>query len=269
MDPVRPSTDGDSVIDEPGFFSQVVEWFTDPFHWEGPFGVPARVAEHLLISAISVAIAAIIALPIGMYIGHRRKFEFLVVSILNLGRAIPSFGLLFLFVLWLGLGLDFPAYLRPAIILAMVLLAIPPILTNTYVGIQAVDPDTIEAARGMGFTEWGVLGKLEIPLGAPLIMAGLRTAAVQVVATATLAAVIAGGGLGRFIVDGFATRDFPQIFAGALLVGLLAILVELGFGLLERLLSPRTTSQGRKRRAEPVPWEQAAQVGQPGGEGGV
>jgi osmoprotectant transport system permease protein len=257
------------VIEEPGFFTQVVEWFTDPLHWEGAFGIPARLLEHIIMSAVSVAIAAAVALPAGLYIGHRRRFEFLVVSVLNFGRAIPSFGLLFLFVLAFGIGLTYPASLRPPILFALVLLAIPPILTNTYIGVQTVDADTVEAARGMGMTEWEVLTRLEVPLGTPLILAGIRTAAVQVVATATLGAVVAGGGLGRFIIDGFATRDFPKIFAGALLVGLLAILVELGFGLLERLLSPRTTSQGRKRRAEPVPWEQAVQVGQPGGARGV
>jgi osmoprotectant transport system permease protein len=242
-----------------------VEWFTD--HWEGSFGIPARVIEHVLMSAISVALAAAVALPAGMYIGHRRRFEFLVVSLANFGRAIPSFGLLFLFVLMLGLGLAYPAYLRPAIILALVLLAIPPILTNTYVGIQSVDDDTLEAARGMGFTEWGVLLRIEVPLAAPLILAGLRTAAVQVVATATLAAVIAGGGLGRYIVDGFATRDFPQIFAGALMVAVLAVFTEVGFSLLERVASPRTASRGPKRRAIDRPLDHAAQAGQPGGGG--
>jgi osmoprotectant transport system permease protein len=257
------------VIEDPGFFSQVVEWFTDPFHWEGSFGIPARLLEHVIMSAVSVTIAAAVALPAGLYIGHRRRFEFLVVSVLNLGRAIPSFGLLFLFVLAFGIGLAYPASLRPPILFALILLAIPPILTNTYIGVQTVDADTVEAARGMGMTEWEVLTRLEIPLGVPLILAGIRTAAVQVVATATLAAVVAGGGLGRFIVDGFATGDDPQIFAGALLVAVLAILTELGFSLLERLVSPRTTSQGPKRRPEPIPLEQAAQVGQPGGAGGI
>ena len=248
-------------MSEPGFLSQVVEWFTDPFHWEGSFGIPARVAEHLIMSAISVAIAAAVALPAGMYIGHRRRFEFLVVSVANFGRAIPSFGLLFLFVLVFGIGLSYPAYLRPPIVFALVLLAIPPILTNTYVGIRNVDPDVLEAARGMGMTEGGLLGRVEVPLAAPLIMAGLRTASVQVVATATLAAVIAGGGLGRFIVDGFATRDFPQIFAGALMVAALAILTEVSFSILERVVAPRMVSPGRRLRSEPVV------AGQPGPAG--
>lgn len=233
-------------MNEPGFFSQVVEWFTDPLNWAGPTGIPARLVEHLQISAISVLIAALVALPIGMAIGHHRRFEFLVVSVANMGRAIPSFGLLLLFVIVFGIG-DEP------VILAMVLLAIPPILINTYIGIQGVDADTLEAARGMGMTELGVLARIEVPLAAPVIVAGLRIAAVQVVATATLAAVAAGGGLGRFIVDGFSSGDRPQIFAGAVIVALLAIVTELGFEALQRLAAPRTTSCGKKpAAAEPA-----------------
>jgi osmoprotectant transport system permease protein len=248
---------------EPGFFAEVVEWFTDPLHWEGAFGIPARLREHLITSGVSVLIAALVALPAGMYIGHRRRFEFLVVSVANMGRAIPSFGLLFLAVLVLGLGLEYPSELRPAILIALVMLAIPPILTNTYVGIQNVDPDTLEAARGMGMSETGILRGIELPLAAPLIVGGLRTAAVQVVATATLAAVVGGGGLGRFILDGFATGDDAQIFAGAVLVGLLAILTEVAFALLQRLVAPRTTSARRRRQPRPA-FEHAARAGQPG-----
>lgn len=236
------------------FFSEALGWFTDPVNWSGSFGIPARTLEHLIMSGVSLAIGAALALPAGMYIGHTRRFEFLVVSLANLGRAIPSFGLLFLFVLWLGTGLSSHPALRPSVIFALVLLAIPPILTNTYVGIQSVDPDTLEAARGMGMSEGHVLSRIEIPLGIPLILAGLRTAAIQVVATATLAAVVAGGGLGRFIVTGFATGDDAQIFGGAVLVAALAILTELAFGFLERAATPRTSSEGRRRR-EPLPLE--------------
>jgi osmoprotectant transport system permease protein len=232
-------------MSEPGFFSELVDWFTDPTHWEGSFGIPTRLVEHLITSAVSVAVAAVIALPVAMFIGHTRRLEFLVVSVANIGRAIPSFGLLFLSVLVLGLGLDSPPSLRPAVLIALILLAIPPILTNTYVGIQNVEADTLEAARGMGMTERQVLGRLELPLAAPLIMAGLRTAAVQVVATATLAAVVGGGGLGRFILDGFATGNDPQIVAGALLVGLLAMATETGLSLLQRAVTPRAMSRRR------------------------
>ncbi len=238
---------------EPGFLGQVLDWFTDPAHWEGSFGIPTRLREHIITSGISVLVAAAIALPLGMYIGHRRRFEFLVVSIANVGRAIPSFGLVFLAVLVFGISLDTPPELRPAILVALVLLAIPPILTNTYVGLQTVDADTLEAARGMGMTEWQVLWRLEVPLAAPLIVGGLRTAAVQVVATATLAAVVGGGGLGRFILDGFASGKDPQIFAGALLVAVLAVLTEAFMGLLQRAVTPRTISTERRRAQEPQP----------------
>ena len=223
---------------EPGFFAQVWDWFTDPANWSGLSGVPARLVEHVQLSGVSLAIAALIALPVGLYIGHRRRFEFLVVSIANVGRAIPSFGLLLLFVILFGIGDE-------AVILAMVLLAIPPMLINTYVGIQGVDPDTLEAARGMGMTEPGVLARIEVPLAAPVILAGIRIAALQVVATATLAAVAAGGGLGRFIVDGFSGGDRPQVFAGAVLVALLAIVTEVTFALIQRAVTPRTRSLGK------------------------
>lgn len=229
---------GGGHVNDPGFFEQVIDWFADPANWSGDFGIPNRLLEHLVMSAVSVGIAVVVALPLAMYIGHRRRFERFVVSVTNIGRAIPSFGLLFLFVLWLGVGLASPPALRPAIILALVLLAIPPILTNAYVGIQGVDDDTLEAARGMGMSEWAILFRVEIPLGMPLIIAGLRTAAVQVVATATLGAVVAGGGLGRYIIDGFAVRDLPQIFAGGLLVAVLAILVDVAIGGFGRILSP-------------------------------
>jgi osmoprotectant transport system permease protein len=238
------SSKGD--MSEPGFFAQVWDWFGDPANWSGSGGIPARLQEHVLISAISVTIAAVVALPAAMYIGHRRRFEFLVVSVANIGRAIPSFGLLFLFVILLGLG-DEP------VVIAMVLLAIPPILTNTYVGIQTVDSDTLEAARGMGMSEAAVLARIELPLAAPVIVAGLRTAAVQVVATATLAAVPAGGGLGRFIVDGFAAGDDPQTFAGAVLVALLAVVTEIAFAFLQRAVAPRTSSVGPRQAADVEP----------------
>ena len=229
------------------FFDLVIAWFTDPLNWSGPFGIPSRVAEHVVMSAVSLAIAAAIALPAGLYVGHRRRLEFVVVSIGNFGRAIPSFGLLFLFVLWLGVGLDWPPSLRPAVILALVLLGIPPILTNTYVGIQGVGADVVETGRAMGMSEARVLAAVEVPLAAPLLLAGVRTAAVQIVATATLAAVVAGGGLGRFILDGIAARDFPQVFGGALLVAALAFATEIAFAVAQRLLTPRRTSRRRRR----------------------
>jgi osmoprotectant transport system permease protein len=186
-------------------------------------------------------LAALIALPIGLYIGHTRKGTFLAVSIANLGRAIPSFAILALSVPFLGIGF------KPTIVTLFVL-AIPPILTNTYVGVEGVDRDAVESARGMGMTGGQILRRLELPLSVPLMLAGLRTSAVQVVATATLAAYIGWGGLGRYIVDGFATGDTVEVVAGAILVALLAIVTELAFGFIERALSPRTTSERRKVR---------------------
>jgi osmoprotectant transport system permease protein len=225
--------------------TETVRWFADRAHWSGSSGVPARMFEHVQISLLAVAVAGLIALPVGMFIGHTRRGEFLAVSVGNLGRALPSFGIL---------ALVFPLTLRYApgsigfapTLIALILLAIPPILTNTYVGVQNVDPDVTEAARGMGLSGRQVLLQLEVPLAAGLIVAGLRTAAVQVVATATLGAVFAWGGLGRFIVDGFAQGDDGMIVAGALLVAALAIMTEVAFTLLERAVSPRTASTRRR-----------------------
>lgn len=231
---------------------ELFTWLTDPVNWSGFSGIPLRLVEHLRISAISLLAAAAVALPAGLYIGHTRRGEAFVVSIANLGRAIPSFAILalaFPLSLRLGLGLsDWPA------IAALFFLGIPPILTNTYVGVKGVDPDTMEAARGMGMSGREVLRSIEIPLAAPLIVAGLRISAVQIVATATLAALVAGGGLGRFIVDGFAQANDGMTMGGAVLVAALAIATELGFGLLERATTPAHDRRGlfatRTRRTE-------------------
>jgi osmoprotectant transport system permease protein len=228
------------------FLRDVASWFADGKHWSGSAGIPARALEHVEISLLSVGVAMAVAVPLALYIGHTRRFQFLVVSLANLGRAIPSFAILVAvtpFTIRWGLGIG----LWPTVI-ALVLLGIPPILTNTYIGVQGVDPDTLEAARGMGMSEWDLLVRVEIPLGIPLIVAGIRTAAVQVVATATLAALIAWGGLGRFIVDGIAIGEagYPQVFAGAVLVATLAVIIEVVFALTERLVSPRTSSRRRR-----------------------
>jgi osmoprotectant transport system permease protein len=220
-------------------------WLTDSASYSGSFGIPARIVEHVLISFQSAGLAAICAIPVGLYIGHTGRLEFLAVSIGNLGRALPSFGIIgFLFpftILWPGKFGYWPTFI------AMFLLAIPPILTSTVVGIKGVDRDTVEAARGMGMTERDVLFKLELPLATPLLVAGLRTAAVQVVATATLWAVAGGGGLGRFILDGMATGRDDRLLGGAILVALLAFATELLFGVIERVTAPRLSSSARRR----------------------
>jgi osmoprotectant transport system permease protein len=228
-------------------FVEVFRWLTDPVHWSGASGIPVRVLQHLEISLSAVVLASALAIPVGLFVGHTRRAEFLAVSIANLGRAIPSFAILVLaYLAFLQLSPSLAFGYGPTVV-ALFLLAIPPILTNTYVGVQAVDADTVEAARGMGMSERDVLLRLEMPLAAPLIMAGLRTSAVTVVATATLAALIGGGGLGRYIIDGFHTNDTVQIVSGAVLVALLSIATEVSFGLVERAVRPRTSSGGRER----------------------
>ena len=214
----------------------VARWLTDPAHWQGPHGIPVRVLEHLELSAVAIAIAGAIALPIALYLGHTGRFAFIAINVANIGRAIPSLALLafgLIIAIALGLGLGF----WPTIFM-LVPLAIPPILTNAYVAIRNVDPDVVEAARGMGYGERQLLRSIEIPLGLPLILSGIRTSAVNVVATATLGALVAGGALGRFIVDGLALQEFDQLVAGAVLVAALAVATEVGFASLERTSAP-------------------------------
>ena len=219
-----------------------IAWFQDPVNWSGDYGIPNRVWEHVWMSGLTTAIGALIALPIGLLIGHTRRGEFLTISIANIGRALPSFGVL---ALVFPLTFDLPGELGFwPIVIALTLLAIPPIVTNTNVAVREVDQSVVEAARGMGMTGGEILRKIELPLGAPIIVAGLRTAAVQVVATATLWALVAGGGLGRYIVDGLVTRttDPGQLIGGAVLVALLALVTELAFNLAQRLTTPRGRS---------------------------
>jgi osmoprotectant transport system permease protein len=214
------------------FVGQVVHWFLDANHWQGDFGIPNRLVEHLSMSAASLAAAAVIALPIGVLLGHFGRGGNLAINISNVGRAVPSFALLVLAVQLVGIG-ALPAFI------ALVALGIPPMVTNSYVGLREVDEDIREAARGMGMRQRAILWRIELPIALPFIMAGVRTSAVNIVATATLAAVVAWGGLGRFIIDGFSQRDTAQIFAGAVLVALLSILVELGLSAAQRLTVPK------------------------------
>ena len=211
---------------------QVAAWFSNAASWVGAGGIPVRIVEHLALTAAAMLLACLVALPIGLYVGHTGRGGGLAIAIANVGRAVPSYALLLL--LFPIFGLDFALALP-----ALVLLAIPPILTNAYVGVRDVEPDLVEAGRGMGLGERQLLLRVEMPVALPVIVAGIRTAAVQVVATATLAALVAGGGLGRFIVDGFALRDDGMLIGGAVLVALLAVAVERGLSLAERrLVSP-------------------------------
>jgi osmoprotectant transport system permease protein len=215
-----------------GFLGDVFDWFTTSAHWHGPNGLPQRVGEHVVLSAVAIGITVVVALPIGIALGHRRRGGTVAAAVANTGRAIPSFALLVLALKIFGLGTT-PTYI------ALVVLAIPPMLVNAYVGISEVDADLRDAARGMGMTGWQVLRRVELPLGLPLVMAGVRTGAVQVVATATLAAFIGEGGLGRYIVDGRAVQDNVTVFAGAFVVALLSVLTEVGLGAVQKAVTPR------------------------------
>ena len=227
--------------------ADVVDWFTTAEHWRGDFGVPHRLTEHALMSAGALAAALVIGLPLGIWLGHRGRGGALAINLSNIGRAIPSLAILALVQQAIGLS-GWPGFgARPALV-ALVALAVPPLVTNAYVGMQGVDRDVVEAARGMGMTGGELLWRVELPIALPLIMAGVRTAAVQVVATATLAAVTAWGGLGRFIVDGFGQRDNAQIVAGALLVGVLALITELALARLQRAV----VSEGLRAEVRPV-----------------
>ena len=234
-------------------FLNGLQWIFDPAHWSGTDGVPTRVLEHLQLSVISLLLASLLALPVGVWIGHTRRWEFLATQSANVGRAIPSFAILSIVFLISVRAFPSLAFGFLPTIVALTLLGIPVILINTYVGIQQVDRDTVEAARGMGMNGGQVLFRLEVPLAAELIITGLRLAAVQIVATTGLAALVAGGALGRYIVDGIALQDDPRVVAGATLIAVLAIATDLAFSLLSRVVSPRLASRGPRRRIVKAP----------------
>jgi osmoprotectant transport system permease protein len=224
--------------------NELIDWFR-----ETPDIAPVML-QHIRLSYFPVVAAILVATPVGMYIGHARRFEMLAVTVANLGRAIPSFAILSLalpIALRLGLGLGFwPAFVP------LFFLAIPPIVTNTYIGIRGVEPDTVEAARGMGLAGMQVLWRVELPLAAPLVITGVRLAAVQSVATATLAAFVGGGGLGDYIRLGIRARDEGFLWGGAILVALLAVVTELVFAGIQRVATPRGRTPSAGSRVEPV-----------------
>lgn len=205
------------------------QWFSDPAQWSGPAGIPVRLAEHAGYSALALLLAALVAIPVGLVTGHTGRGGFLTASLANVARALPTIGVLMLVVLAAGIGLV-------PVMAALVALAVPPVMVNTHEGVRGVDPQLRDAARGMGMRGAQVLLRLELPVALPLILLGLRTAAIQVVSTATIAAYVGIGGLGRFIVDGQARRQFDMVVGGSLLVVVLAVLVTALFFLLRRIL---------------------------------
>ena len=219
-------------------------------HWSGSDGVPARVLEHLEYTFLALAFVCLIALPLGLFVGHTGRGSVAIAGTANALRALPDFGLLVYVVLLISGKLPAGlAYLLPSV-LVLVILGIPAVLSATYAGIQAVDPAARDAAKGMGMTGSQVLWRVEVPNAMPLILSGVRSSMLQIVATATIAAYVSLGGLGRFILDGQSQRDYSQMAAGAVLVGVLAILLDLLVAGLQRLVvSPGVT--GRFRTAGP------------------
>ncbi|WP_427869835.1 ABC transporter permease [Leucobacter luti] len=211
-------------------FADMLAFFTDPANWAGGDGIPMRVLEHLWYSALAVGIGALVAVPIGILIGHTGRGVVLAVGAANVLRALPSLGLMTLLVLLMGLGL-FPP------VLALVALAIPPILAGVYSGIAGVDRSTVDSARAMGMRESQIITKVEIPIALPLIVSGLRNAMLQVIATAMIAAFVNLGGIGRFIFDGLAVYDYGRMLVGAVLVTLLALAVDGALALVGRAVS--------------------------------
>ena len=221
----------------------VASFLGDSANWQpdNPDGITARLLEHLQYTGIALAVAAVIAIPVGLYIGHTGRLAFVAINAGNAGRALPTLGLLSLVVILVGIGLV-------PVIVALVVLAIPPLLTSTYAGLQSVDRATVDAARGQGMRERQVLLRTEVPIALPILMSGVRGATLQVVATATVAAYVALGGFGRFLVDGLAVREYAQVVAGAVLVATLAIALDLLLAGVQRLVvSPGVSGRALTR----------------------
>jgi osmoprotectant transport system permease protein len=214
-------------------FMEALAWLFAPEQRMGVNGIPNRLAEHLAYTAISLLIAAAIAIPAGWLIGHTGRGRQLAIGMSGAARALPSLGLIT--ILALLMGLDFAP-----VLIVLVVLAIPSILAGAYAGVESVERSTVDAARAVGMTEWQVLSKVEIPLGLSILIGGLRNATLQVVATATLAAYIGLGGLGRYIFSGLSTRTFEVMLGGAILVALLALVLEGVFALVQRMVAVPT-----------------------------
>lgn len=235
------------------FLGEVLSWYADPQRWSGRDSLPSQVLGHLGLSAAALTLALALAGPIGLYIGHTGRAAQVVVAVSNIGRAVPSLG-------WLGIAYPITTALLargghgflPALV-ALVALAVPPIVTNTYAGLREVDDELREAGRGMGMSELQLLGRVEVPAALPVILAGIRSAAVAVVATAPLTSIVGATTLGDPILAGLSLGDQVQVFAAAVLVALLALLTELGFAVLQRrMVSPGLAGTGDTSEAQPA-----------------
>jgi osmoprotectant transport system permease protein len=212
--------------------TDLLNWFGDPAHWQGTDGIPARLLQHLGYTLLALVIALVIALPLGLYVGHTGRGGVILVGAGNTIRALPTLGLVtFLFLIF--------TESETATIIGLVVLAVPPILAGTYAGLQATDKGVVDAAEGVGMTGWQQLWKVEVPISLPLVLGGIRNAVLQLVATAAVAAYVGLGGLGRFLLDGLAVLDYSQVVAGAILTTLLAIVLDLILAAVQRALVPK------------------------------
>jgi len=224
---------------------QLIAFFGSAESWTGASGISTRLVEHIFLSALAVLSASLVALPLGFYVGHTGKLQMLGINLANIGRAVPSYAvmvMIFPVALALAPTLGYSPRLGLTflpIFLAMTLLAIPPILVAAYAGISEVDSDIVESSRGMGLSERQILVGVELPLASAVIVGGLRVATLQVIATATLGAILSGGGLGRYIIDGLARRNEGMLYGGVILVAGLASGTDLLLGALQRRLTPR------------------------------
>lgn len=222
--------------------AQALAWIFSPDRLTGSAPLPTTILEHLYFTFVSVLIAAAIAVPLGLAIGHTGKGRELAVGISGAARAVPSFGLILLLVLLIGV-----THKPEAAFISFVLLAIPSILAGAYSGLEAIDRRVIDSARAVGMTEWQILFKVEIPLGLPLLIAGLRAGTLQVVATVVLAAYIDLGGVGLYIIKGIALRQFDQILGAAIVIVALALVLDGLFALVQHLVVPRGVTAGRPK----------------------
>ena len=219
-------------------FLDALNWILDSNNYVGSGAIPTRLLQHVVFTFVTLLIASAIAVPLGFLIGHTGRGRGLAVAVSGGLRALPTLGLLTLVALWVGIGLDAPY-------VALTVLAIPPVLAGAYTGFEAIDRVTIDAARAVGMSEWQIVRKVEIPLGLPLLMGGFRSATLQVVATATLAAFVADFGLGRYLFTGLKTRDYAEMLGGSLLVILLALVLEGIFSVIQRVVVPPGVTAGR------------------------
>ena len=226
-------TEGDVTLADLGVFPDAVEFVVDERAL-----ILEKTWEHVVLSATSLAMAIAVALPVGAWLGHLHRGSFVAVNVANLGRALPSLAVIAIGFVFLGVGFR-------SVALALVVLAVPPILTNAYVAVDEVEPDAVDAARGMGMSRWQVVRRIELPLALPLVFAGIRTAAVFVVATATIAAVAGGGGLGDIIVNQ-ASYGLEGVVGAAICVSLLALAADVALGLVQRLLTPAGLRAGAR-----------------------